>query len=157
MTVPVANKGVGWGPAPWISTGDNDAGLFVMTDTAVALAPARHSLRLNLPNGRPVVLPLPGKQLVKPSTSGWCSPDWGCKQAQPGQRIVGGSVTLPAGKSFHVSLQVQASPCGTIVELMHGDWIVKSSIDFEGEQDIVVSTSSSRSVTSFLMHASATC
>jgi len=137
LTVATAN-GV-WGPASWISVdgnGDYEPGLSVMTDTAVALAPSRHSLRLNIPTTRATVIAFPGKQLVPPSTSGWCGAAWGCKVAQPGQRVVGASTTLPAGKSFHVSLQVQASPCGTTVELMRGDWVVNSSNTKEAEQSI---------------------
>jgi hypothetical protein len=33
------------------------------------------------------------------------------------QHVVGASATLPAGKSYKVSLSVQASPCGTEVAL----------------------------------------
>ena len=142
-TVSVATPGVNWGgPENWGGVSSGGQTISATTDTAVALAPFRHSLRLNLVNGRAVTIPLPGRQLVKPSTSVWCDPAWHCKQAEPGQRVVGASATLPAGKAFHVSLQVQASPCGTTVELMDGDWIVSSSTEREGNQVITVSKQS---------------
>ena len=38
-------------------------------------------------------------------------------------------------------LHVQASPCGTTVELMDGHWVVTSSTTYEAEQYISVSAS----------------
>lgn len=99
-----ASPGPGWGVQQYIFTAGDDSRAFLMTDTTVAVAPARHSLRINLPTGNPLVLPLPGQQLVKPATSGWCSPEWNCKAAVPGQAVVGASATLPPGKSFRLTV-----------------------------------------------------
>ena len=77
----VAQAVAGWSVQQFIFTADDDDRASAMTDTTVAVAPARHSLRINLPTGKPVVLPLPGQQLVKPSTGAWCNPAWNCKAA----------------------------------------------------------------------------
>ena len=101
-----ARPGLGWGVQQYIFTADDDSRASMMTDTTVAVAPTRHSLRINLPTSNAVVLALPGQQLVKPTTSGWCMPAWNCKAAVPGQVVVGSSATLPSGKSFRVSVSI---------------------------------------------------
>jgi hypothetical protein len=40
--------------------------------------------------------------------------------------LVGSSTTLPGGRAFKVTLELQASPCGTRVALMGGGWSVTS-------------------------------
>jgi hypothetical protein len=107
----------------------------VMSDTAIAVSPARHSLRFNVPTDKPVIVALLGKQLVtdgpwhtnmrwKPSTP-----------VQPGDHVVGTSVVLPGGRSFRVLLLVQASPCGTAIALMSGSWRVTTSQERDMEED----------------------
>ena len=99
--------------------GEYDARFDTMPDTAVSLLPARHSLKINIPTGgTPTVIALPGRQLVHAEKLYLPPPN----QIQPGDAIYGGSVTLPHGRSFNVSLALQASPCGTKVELMSGHW-----------------------------------
>ena len=128
-----------WSVWPW--SDDNpmsaayDSRLSVVSDTSVAVSPARHSLRLNVPTGQPVILALPGKQLVpdgpwatnmhwKPSTP-----------VKPGDRVVGTSVVLPGSSSWNVSVLVQASPCGTSIALVSGGWRVTESTDRDMEED----------------------
>ena len=130
-----ATVGTGWG-GRGVFTAEDDSRLAFAADAVVAHAPQRHSLRINLPSGAPVVIAMPGKQLVPPSTSAWCMEAWHCKAAVPGQQVVGASATLPAGKSFHVSLLVQASPCGATVEIMNGSWTVLSAMTREAAQEI---------------------
>jgi hypothetical protein len=52
---PAAAPGDDFGQAP------SDARLTIVPDTAVAVPPARHSLRVNVPSDAAVVLPLPGE------------------------------------------------------------------------------------------------
>ena len=126
-----------WSVWPW--SDDNpmsaayDSRLSVMSDTSVAVSPARHSLRVNVPSAQPVVLALPGKQLV---------PDgpWGTNMhwkpstpVRPGDRVVGTSVVLPGDSSWKVSILVQASPCGTSIALVSGAWRVTESTDRDME------------------------
>lgn len=112
-----------------------DSRLSVMTDTAVSVYPARHSLRFNVPTTQPVILPVPGKQLVE---GGPWHTNMRWKPTTPvktGDRVVGTSIVLPGGRNFHVSLMVQASPCGVSVALMSGSWRVSSSEDRDMEED----------------------
>eukprot|EP01052_Picozoa_sp_SAG31_P026984 SAG31_NODE_2486_length_5622_cov_3.274489_4_plen_358_part_00 len=135
-----AVPGAGWGQGvSGVYTAEDDPRVSAVTDTTVALAPSRHSLRINLPSGAPVVIALPGKQLVPPSTASWCMMVWHCKAAVPGKQVVGSSATLPAGKSYRVSISVQTSPCGTAVEIMNGSWTVMSAVTREAMQAVTVS------------------
>ena len=45
-------------------------------------------------------------------------------RTQVGDKVVGNCVTLPGGGRYKVSLQLQASPCGTTISLMSGYWEV---------------------------------
>ena len=74
------------------------------------VSPARHSLKFNLPSAEPVVLPLKG---VKggpwvPRGPWGQDPQWASKvPTKVGDRSSGGSMSLPGGRAFHVSLQLQ--------------------------------------------------
>jgi hypothetical protein len=99
--------------------GEYDARFNTLPDTAVSLPPARHSLKINIPTGgSPTVIALPGRQLVHAEKL-YLPPR---NQIQLGDAIYGQSATVPHGRSFNVSLALQASPCGTKVELMSGHW-----------------------------------
>ena len=117
---PVSN----WSPVPPVEAPvgahtEYDTRTNIISDTTIAVTPARHSLRLNIPTSTPVVFPLPGTQLVP--TAQTFAPT---RLAKVGDQIVGSSVTLPGGSAFRVTLMVQASPCGTNVSLMAGAWVV---------------------------------
>eukprot|EP01052_Picozoa_sp_SAG31_P036749 SAG31_NODE_4632_length_3084_cov_2.286767_2_plen_513_part_00 len=128
-----------WSVWPWSDddpiSKQYDSRLSVMSDTAVAVDPARHSLRFNLPSANPVVLALPGKQLV--ANGPWhTNMHWKpSAPVQAGDRVVGTSMVLPGGRNFRVSLLVQASPCGTKIELMSGSWRVSASKNRDMEED----------------------
>jgi len=100
-----------------------DARLSVMVDTAVQVAPARHSLRINVPSDAPVVFPLPGAQLV-PTEPTFAPKD---HRTQVGDKMVGVSTTLPGGQAFKVTLSLQASPCGANITLLGGAWTVTNA------------------------------
>lgn len=119
-----------WGQG---SYGGDDPRVMMLTDTAVAVD-GRHSLRVVVPSVKPLVLPLPGKQLVpNPTAASWGSTD----VPAVGTHVFGRSVTLLAGHTYDVSLSVQASPAGTTVELLDGYWTVQNgSTVREAEPDI---------------------
>jgi hypothetical protein len=102
----------------------SDARITIVPDTAVAVSPARHSLRVNVPSNAAVVLPLPGTHLVPVARK--FAPDPKLGMAKPGDVLVGSSTTLPGGQTFKVAVELQASPCGTQIEVMGGGWSVTS-------------------------------
>ena len=94
--------------------------MHLISDTAVA-AEGRHSLKVLLPSATPLVLPFPGKQLVPPPPPPLFR--FGAAVPAPvGSPVVGGSITLLPGHTYHVTLAVQATPAGTRVELLGGLW-----------------------------------
>lgn len=115
---PAAAPGDDFGQAP------SDTRTTIVVDTAVAVSPARHSLRVNVPSDVAVVLPLPGTHLVPVPRK--FAPDPKLGMAKVGDVIVGASTTLPGGQAFKVTVDLQASPCGTQVALMGGGWSVTS-------------------------------
>jgi hypothetical protein len=111
-------------PGDDFGQGTGDARLTIVPDTSVAVPPARHSLRVNVPSDVVVVLPLPGIHLVPVARKFAPDPQRGL--AKVGDVLVGSSTTLPGGQAFKVTLELQASPCGTQVALMGGGWSVTS-------------------------------
>jgi hypothetical protein len=115
---PAAAPGDDFGQAP------SDTRTTIVVDTAVAVSPARHSLRVNVPSDVAVVLPLPGTHLVPVPRK--FAPDPKLGMAKVGDVIVGASTTLPGGQAFKVTVDLQASPCGTQVALRGGGGSVTS-------------------------------
>jgi hypothetical protein len=74
-----------------------------LSDTAVA-KDGRHSAKINVPDGTPLVLSIPGRNLG----SSPAGARWGAHNPPPaGSRIHGNGVVLAAGKTYSVSLAVQ--------------------------------------------------
>ena len=48
----------------------------------------------------------------------------------------GACATLPGGRSFRVSVEVAASPCGASVTLMGGHWVVSHAVLREASEDV---------------------
>ena len=111
----------------------------VYTDTAVAVPPARHSLRFNIPTGgKPTLIGFPGKQLVPAGPYGK-QVHWDPvpkDRTKPGDKVTGSCLNIPGGASYKVSLLLQATPCGTSVTLMGGAWQVTGVVDREGAEDV---------------------
>jgi hypothetical protein len=85
------------------------------------LRAGRHSTKIQLPSATPLVLPFPGKQLVP----GPPLVHWGMNNSAHvpvGYPQIGSSITLLPEHTYHVSLAVQATPPGTIIELLGGLW-----------------------------------
>lgn len=100
------NRVAGWST---VGCGGENALVQMTSDAAVAVE-GRHSLKVVLPSADPLVFPFPGKQLSPPPPM----LRWGA--------TVGGSITLLPGHTYHISLAVQATPPGTVVELLGGLW-----------------------------------
>jgi hypothetical protein len=119
-----------------------DPRLAVFTDTAVAVSPARHSLRFNLPGSSsgkqmPTIIDFPGKQLVPLGPFGKAV-HWDPEpkdMTRVGDKVVGSCLTIPGGSVFKVTLLLQAQPCGTAVTLMGGHWQITNVVDREGALD----------------------
>ena len=96
----------------------------MVSDTSVA-AEGRHSLKVLLPSATPLVIALPGEQLVpQPPGYGWAE-----KTTVPtGFNVTEPSITLLPGRKYEVALAVQATPPGTTVEVMGGHWTVVSNV-----------------------------
>ena len=116
--------------------GHDDPRVRFQSDTAVSFD-GRHSLRIIVPTAAPLVFSLPGQQLVKDGHPGWCELDSGCTGAKVGDIVIGSSMTLPGGRSYAVSFQAQATPCGAVVEVMHGGWNVTSAGKVRNVEDDV--------------------
>eukprot|EP01051_Picozoa_sp_SAG22_P010777 SAG22_NODE_990_length_6131_cov_3.233588_3_plen_406_part_00 len=118
-----------------------DPRLAIFTDTAIAVSPARHSLRWNLPSSggekQPTIIDFPGKQLVPLGPYGK-EIHWDPEpqdMTKTGDKVVGNCLTVPGGSAFKVTLQLQAQPCGVSVTLMGGHWQVTNVVDREGAVD----------------------
>ena len=103
----------GWLPMMSPIPPGQDPRVQLVADTTVAYD-GRHSLRVLVPTDEPLVIGLAGMQLVPPPASQ--------NNFAVGDLLVGNSAVLPGGRTFQVSLAVQASPPGTTVTLMTGGW-----------------------------------
>jgi hypothetical protein len=120
------------------SHSDYDPRLSASADSSVTVPTARHSLRFNLPTGKAVIIPFQGKALVSKGPWGKIR-RWAPGPGQViavGDKLPGSSATLPGGRSFRVSLQLQASPCGTTVSLMGGYFEVSRVVLREASEDM---------------------
>lgn len=111
--------------------GGVDALVKIVSDTAIAKI-GRHSTRVQLPSAVPLVLPFPGKQLVPPPGLVHFGMNETVKVPR-GYPQIANSVTLLPGRTYHVSVSVQATPPGTTIELMGGLWRIEKYILQEGE------------------------
>jgi hypothetical protein len=136
----------GWSVSSYVQTYDPavrfsharvDPRLHARADNSVRAAPARHSLRVNVPTAEGALLPFRGQRLFPNYVGPWgLEPGWAGKTATPGDKSGGGSMALPGGRAFRVELLLQASPCGTAVTLMGGGWRILHAVQREASQDM---------------------